>query len=221
MQASKGLRRRSAPERSASRKTHCRKSVARRSQRRKSAPEKSQSINSFQQMRESDRSVSLKLTLSKLDRPKNIRGKVKCERSEPCQPVRKKMILTGASSSKLACRGAMRGAPSAGGGRSAPLASRKGQVSSRDFLNRVAPSDNFHHTYTRGGRHPRMVPERVPLKSRERSSHTSCKRPPLAAPRRRGSQSPQYPGVVERSMHPAIRVPGTLNVTERNSDVVL
>jgi hypothetical protein len=139
MQASKGLRRRSAPVRSASRKMHCRKSVARRSQPRKSAPEKSHSINSFQQTRESDRSVALKLTFSKLDRPKNIRGKVRCERSEPCQPVRKKMILTGESSPMFGMRDGRWGAPSAVRGRAAPLASRKRHVSSRDFLNRGAP----------------------------------------------------------------------------------
>jgi len=107
------------------------------SHRDRFACEKSHRVKSFQHMRDSDRSMSLKLTRSNAERPKCILGSVRPDRSASSQSVRKKAMFTGASSSKPGLRGGRWGAPSGRRGMSWPRATNALQDSSSGFRMRV------------------------------------------------------------------------------------
>ncbi len=77
---------------------------ARRSHRLRSAFEKSHRMKSFQHMRDSANSLSLKFTRSNPERAKYILGIVRPERSASSHFVLKNAIFTGASSSKFGIR---------------------------------------------------------------------------------------------------------------------
>lgn len=143
MQASNLLRRRSTPRRSAFRNKQQSNTVARMSHRPRFDSEKSHLMKSFQHIRDSERSIPLKLTHSKPDRAKNILGRVSSDRSVFSQCMRKNAIFTGASSSIFGMRAGRCGEPSGSRGISFPNASSVRQLSSIVFLIDVARSQDM------------------------------------------------------------------------------